>query len=63
MKKILLASLLVGVAAAGVIIYLSKNTDALDEIEDAADSAEGKISRHARKAARTAKRALNGALN
>ncbi|HEY0272422.1 MAG TPA: hypothetical protein VGC22_04505 [Chitinophaga sp.] len=63
MKKILIASFIVGAAAAGVILFLTKNTDLLDEAEDAADQARSKMNRHARKVSRAAKNVLNGAVN
>lgn len=61
MKKILLASLVVGAAAAGVIMYLAKNADALDEAVDAADDARSRLNKHARRATRFARKVVNGA--
>lgn len=66
MKKILIASFIVGAAAAGVVLYLAKNgqfADGLDEAVDAADDARSTLNKHARKASRIVKRTLNGALN
>lgn len=61
MKKILIASLVVGAAAAGVIMYLAKNADVLDEAVDAADDARARLNKHARRASRFAKKVVNGA--
>ena len=66
MKNILIAALVVGVAAAGVILYLNNKdevSETWDELSDSAEDAYDKMNSKMTKAKRKAKQAFDVAVS